>query len=481
MGSNERKLMPYEHQLVEYLGITQEDYLDFVAQQQIYSDPKEGTIFDIRNEPTTIALILVIVGTILQVVGALLVKKEEPSGRAQTRDDVFAPRSGFNSVQQLAEYGDPINLVYTDIGTNPNGGVRVATALLWSSVKSFGSSQYVQLLLLVGAGQIGSIDASRSAFGQTPLRDLISHNYWLYFKPNDTGALRRSSLLQGSESKNDPGTVGAGLDNIYRISPSTSGPGGDGFSHAMSPSTSNVFGIYSPVPINIDIEVRNEGGDIQRARNEIEMRGLSGWDNRSPNKTGARIEKGESMTVTLASTTGYYGVSAREEASESRRTASNAFDSAGVMKLGSAKFSIVSIDKGSTDDGNMTVKLNCVEGGYAPSIIYDAVDPQESAQKIANSDPLYQSLQRTTEQLLQEDLRSSITTADALLADGRIFITEQYIETLQQPTRNVVSVRDVFKRNLTDQENKFYEIILITKRILFQETGLTTLSSRKHW
>ena len=463
MGSNERKLMPYEHQLVECLGITKEDYLDFVAQQQIYSDPKEGTIFDIRNDPLTVALVLVIVGTILQVVGALLVKREDqPSGRAQTRDDVFAPRAGFNSVQQLAEYGDPINLVYTDIGTNPNGGVRVATALLWSSVKSFGSSQYVQLLLLVGAGQIGSIDASRSAFGQTPLRDLISHNYWLYFKPNDTGALRRSSLLQGSESKNDPGTIGAGLDNIYRISPSTSGPSGDGFSHAISPSTSNVFGIYSPVPININIEIRNEGGDVQRARNEIEMRGLSNWDNRTPDRAGARIEKGESMTVTLASTTGYYGGSAREEASESRRTASNAFDSAGVMKLGSAKFSIVSIDKGSTDDGNMTVKLNCVESGYAPSIIYGAVDPQESAQKIANSDPLYQSLQKTTEQLLQEDSRNSISTAEELLADGRIFITEQYskavnpatLQAQQAISPNATQARTVFKRNLTDQEKQ---------------------------
>jgi hypothetical protein len=268
--------------------------------------------------------------------------------------------------------------------------------------------------------------------------------------------------LQGSESKNDPGTVGAGLDNIYRISPSTSGPSGDGFSHAMSPSTSNVFGIYSPVPINIDIEVRNEGGDIQRARNEIEVRGLSGWDSRSPDRAGARIEKGESMTVTLASTTGYYDDSAREEASESRRTASNAFDSAGVMKLGSAKFSIVSIDKGSTDDGNMTVKLNCVEGGYAPSIIYGAVDPQESAQKIANSDPLYQSLQRTTEQLLQEDSRNSISTAEELLADGRIFVTEQYSETVDPATLqaqqavspNATQTRTVFKRNLTNQEKQ---------------------------
>jgi hypothetical protein len=48
--SNERKLMPYEHQLVDALGISKQEYLDFVAQQQIYSDPKEGTILDARNE-----------------------------------------------------------------------------------------------------------------------------------------------------------------------------------------------------------------------------------------------------------------------------------------------------------------------------------------------------------------------------------------------------------------------------------------------
>ena len=75
--SNERKLMPYEHQLVDALGISKQEYLDFVAQQQVYTDPKEGTIFDIRNEPfSTIALVLTIVGTILQVVGALLVKED---------------------------------------------------------------------------------------------------------------------------------------------------------------------------------------------------------------------------------------------------------------------------------------------------------------------------------------------------------------------------------------------------------------------
>ena len=35
-----RKLLPYEHQLIESLGITKEQYLEFVAIQQEYKDPK---------------------------------------------------------------------------------------------------------------------------------------------------------------------------------------------------------------------------------------------------------------------------------------------------------------------------------------------------------------------------------------------------------------------------------------------------------
>jgi hypothetical protein len=366
--SNERKLMPYEHQLVDALGISKKEYLDFVAQQQLYSDPKEGTILDIRNEPfSTVALILVIVGTILQVIGALLLKEEDQKGTTQTRDEVFAPRAGFNSLQKLADYGDPVHLVYTDINTNKQGGVRVSTSLLWSSVKSFGSSQYVQLLLLIGAGGIGEIDPERSAFGQTPLRDLIAQNYWLYFEPNATGALRVRNLLQGSEYKKDPGTDGAGGNTIYRIDP-TKGAQGDGFSHAISPSTSNVFGVYSPVAINVNIEVRNADGDIVSSANQITARGLLGWGANAP--SGTLIAKGERLTITLNATMGTGGSIATQEARESRRAASNAFDSAGVMKLGSAKFSIVSLSRGSTDDGIMKVQLVCVEGGRAPSKAY---------------------------------------------------------------------------------------------------------------
>jgi hypothetical protein len=45
-----RKLLPYEYDLIDALGVTKEEYLDFVAQQHIYQDPKQGTVLDARND-----------------------------------------------------------------------------------------------------------------------------------------------------------------------------------------------------------------------------------------------------------------------------------------------------------------------------------------------------------------------------------------------------------------------------------------------
>ena len=101
-----RKLLPYEHQLIEALGITKEQYLEFVAIQQEYKDPKVGTALDIRCEPaTTTAIVLTVVGVLFQVGAALLAPKPEaPSSdaRRRNRQQRFAPSFGFNSTQDLA-------------------------------------------------------------------------------------------------------------------------------------------------------------------------------------------------------------------------------------------------------------------------------------------------------------------------------------------------------------------------------------------
>ncbi|MFZ9695479.1 MAG: hypothetical protein ACO3AY_06360 [Chitinophagaceae bacterium] len=102
MSDQQRKLLPYEHQLVDALGITKEEYLDFVAQQHIYKDIKEGTILDARNWDIA-AIVLTVIGILFQVAAVLLAPKpQEQKGRPGTRDEIFSPRFGFNSVQELA-------------------------------------------------------------------------------------------------------------------------------------------------------------------------------------------------------------------------------------------------------------------------------------------------------------------------------------------------------------------------------------------
>jgi hypothetical protein len=444
--TDDRKLMPYEHQLIEALDITKEDYLDFVAQQHIYTDVKEGTVLDARNLEV-VAIVLTIIGTILQVVAALLAKPQEAGGNKQTRDDIFAPRSGFSSAQELAKYGDPVNLVYAnyDPQRHPTGGVRVNTSLIWSAIKSFGSSQYVQLLLLIGAGGIGSIDYERTALGQTPIRDLISQNYWLYFKPNGTGAIVKRNFQEGSQRSSDPGAIGGQSDNIYRLPPGSNSPGpSEGFSHAISPATSNRFGVYAPVPINIDIEIRSETGDVKSAKSGITASSAQ-WGSGNPLLINGRIAEGDQLRITLKKTESNYDKDEEEEAAEFRRTISAAFDEAGVMKLGAAKFAIVSID-GSTEDGDMVVRLVCTEKGRAPSIVYSLTDPQKSAQRKASDDPTYQALRRRVRQLLNEDERKEITSASQLLKSGKIFIS------VLSGTDKWRFYKNEFKRNLTKAE-----------------------------
>ena len=470
--TNERKLMPYEHQLIEALDITKEDYLDFVAQQHAYEDIKEGTIFDARNDVTAVALVLTIVGTIVQVVAALLAKPEEGKGRKQTRDDIFAPRAGFNSTQQLAAYGDPVNLVYANLRKDGTGGVRVNTALLWSAMKSFGSSQYIQMLLLIGAGGIGRIDYERSAFGQTPVRDLVSQNYWLYFRENGTGTLVKRDLFKDNTNAKDPGAIGKPFESPYRVfARNQLSAVTDGFSNAISPSTSNTFGAYAPVPLNIKIEVRNESG----SQEEINMGVYSAaesWGEQNRQTVNAPFAVGTYLSVAVVKIEKDYGGNiAQEEAAEYRRAISQTFDNAGVMKLGSAHFSVVSINTSSIEEENMSILLVCTKPGLSPSIAYDIDDPIEDAQAIAAGDPVYQQLWRGQRALLNEDERNGrftsqyrqITTPQQLLNDGRIFVRRKRQSRSSELTKALqaasFSERPLlryfeFKRNLTKQEKE---------------------------
>ena len=173
----DRRLLPYEYQLIEALGVSKEEYLEFVALQQEYKDPKAGSALDVRTDLGVTAIVLTVVGILFQVGAALLAPKPKipdtgADNQRRTRQQRFSPSSGFNSAPELASYGDPVNLIYTSKQDNPRGGVRASGSLVWSSIDNYGSAQFMQLLLVLGAAQIIAINHKRTAFGSLAIDSL---------------------------------------------------------------------------------------------------------------------------------------------------------------------------------------------------------------------------------------------------------------------------------------------------------------------
>lgn len=409
-----RKLLPYEYDLIDTLGVSKEEYLEFIALQEIYTDPKEGTALDIRNEIGTVALILTIVGILFQVVATLFLQPKLPSfdspggGQAQRREQKFSPRFGFNSQQDLAKYGDPINLVYTDTSINVNGGVRVAGSLVWSAVRSYGSNQFVQLLMVLSGGGLGAVDIDKCAFGQTPLRQITQQNRWLYFRKGSTGFLQWADETN-LQSANDPTFYGSASSNPYRLQTTATNTRIDGFSHAYSPASQNVIGVYGIVPINVLVYQRNSAGDKEFA--EIGISSSLSW---APFQL---IPIDTAITITLKDTSVEVD-DVNTQAQEARRALASTFDESGIFKLGSAHFRVQKVSKGSTDDGDMLVTMNCIEAGYTPPVSYTdqtLTGTQTSNKNFILNSTDYIEAKKIVDAAYAEDGRTDTTTSTGRL------------------------------------------------------------------
>jgi hypothetical protein len=445
-----RKLLPFEHELIDILDISKDEYLEFVALQAKYSDIKLGTNLDVRNEVGVVALVLTIVGMIAQVVSALLtpqpqvpelpgIQKQEGGGQQQTRDERFSPRFGFNSVQELATYGEPVNLVYANRGTgtgaNPNGGVRITSALLWSAVRSYGSSQFIQMLLLLAGGAITAIDPEKSAFGQTPIRDLITNNLWMYFNPGATGFLAQSNELN-NQSTSDPTSYGQLTDNPYRIQTTAANVRVDGFSQAYSPTTSNTCGIYGVVPLNVLLYLRNSTGDKQSVNLGVYAQ-MTPWVTGS----GVSIPLNTELTVRITKTSGASDAPG-QEAEDARRSIVSTFDVASIFKLGTALFKVTQLINPDIENVDASVTLKCITAGRAPSAAYTSLDPTSTTPAVSEEDRAeYDRLRPGALALLNEDQRPDITNAAQLADSGEIRVASysSYQATRRErstPTRN---------------------------------------------
>ena len=381
-----RKLLPYEHELVAQLGVTEEEYLDFLSVQIDYaisptqrlSTPQCGPAIpaafaavaagtavaaEVTLVLTTIATALTVVGILFQVAAALLAKAPSDPRRNKggPREQRFSPRFGFNSGQELAQYGDPVNLVYCNTTQNPRGAVRVGTSLVWSSVESYGSTQFMQLLLVLGAAKIKTLDFDRTAFGQLPLGQFSASNTWLYYNNDGNVIFDNKKLGDGK----DPTRDGAADDSdACRVMFAKERH--DGYSQAFSPSSLTSFGVYDPIPLNVEImERRSVGKPSWR-----DLRVIIAEGNYDTND-GAKWEVGRQFTVIFRKAE-KEGGAAVEAARDMRYQLVAALDKAATYMLGTAKFKLVDIDPDSMnlDNRDISAKFECIEKGRRPSTDY---------------------------------------------------------------------------------------------------------------
>ena len=380
-----RKLLPYEHQLIESLGITKEEYLEFVAIQQEYKDPKAGTELDVRNEAGTVALVLTIVGTIFQVAAAFLFRPDVPDAggaRRRQRQQRFAPSYGFNSAQELARYGDPVNLVYTRGADNegrdrddynPNGGVRVAGSLVWSAIENLGSTQFMQLQMVLGASEIKRIDPDKTAFGQLALSTLNPGLTWTFYK-NGTGnhkSLRFKDLVLGDIDLFPKKLKGSDSAHVCRIR----GKETRGFSQAYSPTTSTSLGVYDPIPVNVDVLTRNKKGKKRDAPINIKVT-TNNWDT----DDGDFYVEGQTIDIKFEDGDNRDGDSeARGLAADIRRQTAEALTYGATYALGAAKFRLLEFTSNSNhqdvDRSDVFARFKCIEGGHRPTSSYSTTKP----------------------------------------------------------------------------------------------------------
>ena len=247
-----RVLLPTEADMCNVLRITEAEYWQFVEQLEakIKERPEAYDLIpSIQNGPvaawigTHIVSIGIAAGAAF--VSYLLTPKPEQQkqGTQQRTSDIagtkrFAPQSSFNSVQELANLGDLIPLVFTNRNQNPNGGVRVASQMMWSQLVSLGRFQRLKIYALFSLGELEAVpDFKGYAIG-----DLLISNYHADKIYKVGGNIPFSKGFYNNQDRTILVQYLDGAGDTFKIDNK------DYFSGTRNPTTQATFGLSSPMP-----------------------------------------------------------------------------------------------------------------------------------------------------------------------------------------------------------------------------------------
>ena len=268
--SVEQPLLPYEKRLISALGCSEQEYRQFAQEvERRYNERPEdyAHIPDVRNgDFGTSVLISLVVSAIFTAASMLLTPKPKQPERIERRQlgsrrgkDIYAPSFGFDSLQELAEYGQTVPIAFTrrqgqvdpnnqndDKGT---GGLLISPELVWSRMKSWGGYQVAEIVAIAGQGNMAKPDLAGIFLGNNALDGIYEDYFDFYwnggFEVQGSGSRLRAYNLRYGSLVIDDGLSGA--DQIF-YAPTRAGSAQPGFCGAFTPSSQTRFGVFTGVP-----------------------------------------------------------------------------------------------------------------------------------------------------------------------------------------------------------------------------------------
>ncbi len=266
-GAQGKKLpiLPYERQLIEALGCTEEEYRHY--RRGLINNTKRrpaayAHIPEVEAGPGVVTSIIVslVVGAVLTGISMLLAPKPRENDQTEVTNKKLADQNGatrfnsstgFDGMQQIGKLGAPIPIIFGKYQTfddmSPTGGISTAPLLLWSRMFSYGSHQGYKGLYMIGE-TLGGETTNRPEpvgvqLGTTPLDALPDRQQAVYWSVG--GRMTPSNLIWGTRgypASGDP----ENQEDVFSC-PIFDDPHGPGFCQAINPPTTSQFGVFGSI------------------------------------------------------------------------------------------------------------------------------------------------------------------------------------------------------------------------------------------
>ena len=253
-------LLPFEKRLIAELGCSEKEYREFVQQVQLkykQRGKEYAHVPDIQNgvDPVT-TLIYLGVSALFSAAAYLLTPKpkmpdSKDRGRRQlggvSGKDLYSPSFGFDSAQELTQYGRIVPIAFTRREESPgSGGLLISPQLVWSRMRSFGAYQIAELVMIAGQGEMDRPELPGIFLGNNAL-DGIYDEYFDFYFTNGSQAKSRLHRFQRRFGNLRIDNDLAGSDEAF-YAPAIAASKQPAFCGAFSPSSQTRFGVYSGIP-----------------------------------------------------------------------------------------------------------------------------------------------------------------------------------------------------------------------------------------